>query len=218
MSEMRRRTKNGRGGSKRSGSVSLLVLLAGTSALLLLSAIMPTRALAQNIQAFSAQFRNFNGSEANTSVAPAALATGGKAIYDVTVTVPGNINTLFVTVSSTGDLDKRVNSMWLACLVDGKPCNSGSNSQVPAFTGWVKVQDLSPAALNSATSDNNVNYSWCTPIERHSPPDPLLHKVQLRLASGNGTNTVFLEQIHVFVNGARIAGKNSANACTLGTE
>lgn len=214
---MNRRTKNGSAGSKRSWSVSLLALLAGTSAPLLLSAIMPTRALAQNIQAFSAQFRRFDGSESKTNLAPLALATGGIAIYDVSVTVPGNINTLFVTISGTGDFDHKSNSMWLACKLDDTPCNSGSNSLVPAFTGWVKVQDLTATAQPTASSDNNVNYSWCTPIKRHSPPDPLLHKVQLRLASGDGTDTVFLEQFHVFVNGAKIAGKNSGNACTLGT-
>ena len=37
------------------------------------------------------------------------------------------------------------------------------------------------------------------------------------MASGDGTDTVDIEQIHLFVDGAKVGGLNKANAYTEGT-
>jgi hypothetical protein len=44
--------------------------------------------------------------------------------------------------------------------------------------------------------------------------DHLTHDVELKMASGDGAHAVQIEQIHVFVDGAKIAGPNKSNACT----
>jgi hypothetical protein len=44
--------------------------------------------------------------------------------------------------------------------------------------------------------------------------DTLTHDVELKMASGDGTHAVQIEQIHVFVDGAKIGGLNKSNACT----
>jgi hypothetical protein len=181
-----------------------------------LFAIGPAMAWAGSLSRFAANFLHFDGTQVSTTVAPAANASGGAAVYDNTIRVPASFNTLYVSISATGDLDQQSNSLLLACLIDGAPCNSGGPASNGAPTGWVMTQKLSAAAQPDTSTDNNISYTWCMPIQ----PNPgksmkrLDHTVELRLASGDGTDNVSVEQMHVFVDGAKIAGRNKANACT----
>ncbi len=188
--------------------------------------IVSAGAYAGYLRQFAAQYLNFDGSEQSTTLAP---SSGGQTIYHGTVTVPADIDTLEVTISATGDLlDSGVpatNSIWLNCQVDGNACNGGTNSAGNSVGGWVPVLSLTapaqvpeptPTPTTPATAtDNNIHYSWCMPIKpKKGAGDHLTHDVDLKMASGDGTHAVHIEQIHVFVNGARIAGQNKSNACS----
>jgi hypothetical protein len=185
-------------------SATILLLVAGTHL-----------AHAQNIQAFAANFLYFAGAdEASSFLHPLPQATGGDLIYSNSVTVPAAINTLYVSFDATADLDAVTNAMFVACLLDGSPCRDLGAPGNDSPAGWVMVQALASGAVPDAASDQAIHYTWCTPIKRLAPgPNGLVHKVQLRLASETETG-VFLEQLHIFVNGAKIAGANAGNACT----
>jgi hypothetical protein len=183
-------------------------------------------AYAGYLRQFAAQYLNFDGSEQSTTLAP---PSGGQTIYRGTVMVSADVDTLEVTISATGDLlDSGVpatNSIWLNCQVDGNPCNGGTNSAGNSVAGWVPVLSLmapaqvaepTPTPTTPATAtDNNIHYSWCMPIKpKRGGGDHLTHDVDLKMASGDGTHAVHIEQIHVFVDGAKFGGQNKLNACT----
>ncbi len=177
------------------------------------------RAHAQNIQAFAANSLYFaapGGDEASSFLPPLPHATGGNLIYSNTVTVPADVNTLYVSFDAAADVADSTNAMFVACLLDGSPCNDRAAVVNDSPSGWVEVQALASGAVPDNASDQAIHYTWCTPITRLGPGSSgLVHNVQLRLASAEDTG-VFLEQLYVFVNGARIAGKNAGNACTRG--
>jgi hypothetical protein len=187
-------------------SAIILLLVAGTHS-----------AHAQNIQAFAANFLYFAGQgadEASSFLPPLPQATGGDLIYSNSVTVPAAINTLYVSFDAAGDLGAATNAMFVACLLDGSPCRDLAAPENNSPAGWVMVQALASGAVPDAASDQTIHYTWCTPIKRlASATNGLVHKVQLRLASGD-QDGAFLEQLHIFVNGAKIAGANAGNACT----
>jgi len=181
-------------------------------------------AYAGQYRQFTAQFLNFDGTEQGTTLGP---STGGQPIYQGTVFVPADVDTLEITISATGDLlDGGVpesNSLWLNCQVDGKDCNHGVNSAANSIPGWVPVLSLEasaqipePAATPTPAvgTDNNIHYSWCMPIKSKKGPRPHVHDVQLSMASGDGTHAVHIEQIHVFVDGNDFGGHDKLNACT----
>ncbi len=192
----------------------------GSLALLIVSAAaVCIAAYAGEVREFAAQYVN---SEQATTLDP---STGGQPIYQGTVSVPADVSVLEVSISATGDLfdggTPVPNSLWLNCQVDGKDCNTGSNSAPNSISGWVPVLSLSASAQipeASATpavgTDNNIHYSWCVPVKKKKGPNGLSHSVQLSMASGDGVDTVHIEQVQVRVGGANIGGPNSAKACT----
>jgi hypothetical protein len=172
---------------------------------------------AQNIQAFAANFLYFAGQsadEVSSVLPPLPHGTGGDLIYSNSVTVPAGINTLYVSFDAAGDLGTATNAMFVACLLDGSPCTDRAAPGNDSPAGWVMVQAFMSGAVPSPFADQAIHYTWCAPISRlASGPNGLVHKVQLRLASET-QDGAFLEQLHVFVNGAKIAGANAGNACT----
>jgi hypothetical protein len=177
------------------------------------------------VRQFSAQFLNFDGTEQSTTLEP---SSGGQPIYQGSVFVSADVDTLEITISATGDLLHGgvpvTNSLWLNCQVDGNACNGGTNSAANSVAGWVPVLSLqagaqipeptpTPTTPTTAT-DNNIHYSWCMPIKPKKGPHSLSHDVQLSMASGDGTHAVHVEQIHVFVGGTNFGGPNKFNACT----
>jgi hypothetical protein len=202
---------------KRSVAKSLFVVAVFSGAL-------GVAAHAGPVRQFAAQYLNFDGTQQSTTLDP---SSGGQPIYQGTVRVPADVDTLEVTISATGDLldgsAPFTNSLWLNCQVDGNLCNAGFNSAVSSVKGWVPVLSLQSTAQNpepaasptpGVVPDNNIHYSWCMPITKKKGPDPLMHDVQLSMASGDGTHTVHVEQIHVFVGGTNFGGPNKTNACT----
>ncbi len=178
----------------------------------------PLAAHAQNVQGFAANwlyFGNPGGNEVSSSSAATANAAGGTEMYSNNVTVPAAINVLFVSMDAVGDTNQNANnSIRIACLVDGVPCNNNPAPDNGSPSGWVEVQQLTNTAVPNGTSDQSIHYTWCTPIHKLSGPHGTVHHVSLRLASGNGTNLVYMEQMQIFVSGVKISGANAANACT----
>jgi hypothetical protein len=202
---------------KRSLAKSFLVAIVSLGAL-------AVAAYAGQVRQFAAQFLNFDGTEQSTTREP---SSGGQPIYQGSISVPADVNTLEVTISATGDLldggAPVTNSLWLNCQVDGNDCNGGTNSAANSVGGWVPVLSLDASAqipeptatpTPAVGTDNNIHYSWCMPIKPKKGPHSLQHDVQLSMASGDGIHAVHVEQIHVFVDGINFGAGNKANACT----
>jgi hypothetical protein len=180
------------------------------------------------IRRFAANFTTFGAPpEIATNLPPAPNAEGGLVVYDKSFFTANDINTLYVTISAVGDTHGGARLM-LACQLDNRPCNQGPNPVGGAPSGWLTAQrhdDYNDNYVGPGYGgdggggagdlhDNGVNYTWCTPISGAGT-----HNVKVRLASGavpgdpaSAGNVVFLEAIHFFIDGSRIA--NEADACT----
>lgn len=168
--------------------------------------LLVSSARAQNIERFAANFLMFDGGE----VAATTSNTVGNPIlfYDKTVTVPASVNVLYVTIFGTTDTHDSAREL-INCQVDGVDCNNtGKKSSNGSPAGWVTI-----AHADADLHDNAASYEWCTPVKSKGGKNALNHEVTLRLAS-NGDGEVFMEQIHVFVDGSKV--KDSTLACQDG--
>ena len=141
----------------------------------------------------SAEFRRWDGDEDNTTLAPPGIS-----VYTKTVDVPDGCDTLYVTISATGDAHGG-SQILLTCLVDGAFCNPGG--AFGATPGWIALQRHGPV---DDFHDNNVNYQWCVPV---TPATTVT--VQVRLAKGDGlaaTGVVFLQQEHFYIDASQTSG------------
>lgn len=170
----------------------------------------------------SADFKNFDGTETFTA-APVFDADGklvdGTTVFKKTVFVPFGMNTLYVTISTTGDTHDGA-ALWLSCRVDGVPCNPGFGGAGGTPAGWVNVQKHKnyPLGLSGDGGggagdmhDNSIYYTWCT--RRGAGPAT----VEVKLASSGpdfetGTGFpppfVFFEAAHFYIDASRISGQN----------
>jgi hypothetical protein len=195
--------------------------------------MLPLEVLAQNtghVRRYAANFTAF-GFEISTTLPPSGTppASGGLIIYNKNFFVADDINTLYVTISATGD-DHNGARLMLACKVDGNACQPGAgNPAGGAPNGWhtaLRMKDYNNNYLGvpfggdggggaGDVHDNHVMYTWCTPFETK----PGSHNVQVKLASSPGPGDplsfgapVFLEAVHFYIDGARVA--NADDRCT----
>lgn len=145
----------------------------------------------------SAETMRWTGGEVATSVTPPA----GSNIYTKTVFAPAHSNVLYVTLAATGDAHDGA-KILVRCQVDGVDCIAGAPSSSGA-TGWVALQKHGGDADQH---DNAVGYQWCKVI----PDTGGSRTVTLDLAS-NGSGTVFLEAISVYIDANQIM--SLANRC-----
>jgi len=141
----------------------------------------------------SAEFRRWDGNEDETTLAPPGIS-----VYTKTVDVPDTCDTLYVTVSATGDAHNG-SQILLTCLVDGAFCNPGG--AFGAVPGWIALQRH---GVLDDFHDNNVNYQWCKQVTPGSTVT-----VQIRLARGDGnlgTGHVFLQQEHFYIDASQTFG------------
>lgn len=165
----------------------------------------PPAARAQAVTRFSAKFQNSH--ELATSVGPGA---GGLNIYGNSVSVPANINTLFITITGAGDTQGNPSTqLLLGCAVDGTPCVSTNFATNASPANWANVL---VDGSNTDSEDHSFSYTWCVPIKKHNPPNPLEHEVSINMASSDGTNGVFIERTLVTIDGSKIKG--ASDACT----
>lgn len=149
----------------------------------------------------SAEFRRWDGGEDATSAAPSGTG-GGISVYTKTVDVPDTCDTLYVTISATGDGHNGAQHL-LTCLIDGVFCNPGN--AFDAFPGWIALQKHGPGVPPvDDFHDNNVNYQWCAQVTPGSRVT-----VNIRLAKGDGFaggGTVYLQQEHFYIDASQTSG------------
>jgi hypothetical protein len=201
---------------------------------LVIGLLVPLNAQAQDsgfVRRYAANFAAF-GAELTTTLAPLSGGAGGAVIYNKNFFTADDINTLYVTISGTSDAHRGARLM-IACLLDGNPCNPNGGTPFINFapTGWVNARRLINYNLYFVGTgyggdggggagdahDNAMNYTWCTPF--NGPPGS--HNVKVKMASAASPDTgssganVFIEQVHFFIDGARVAKTdNGTNVCT----
>jgi len=136
-----------------------------------------------------AEFNYYDGEEAVTDIGPP-----GVPVYQKMVEVPDGCDTLYVTISATGDEDI---GTWFTCKVDFAFCNPGFGfaTQTP---GWISLQH-NPVPF-VFQEDNNINYTWCTQIT------PGTHAVEIRMASEQAGTGSFLETAHFYIDASNTNG------------
>jgi hypothetical protein len=162
------------------------------------------------LRRLAAEF-DFFGFEAQTAAEPPGIA-----IYRKTVDVPHPTNTLYLTLSTTGDTHDGAASCFTA-LLDGAFFNPGGQGAARCagggetpVEGWITLLKLpgqtgDPGGTNCDDGgggpgdchDNSIYYQWCTPVE------PGKHEVEIRMASDTEGKTVFIEQAHFYVDASR---------------
>lgn len=177
----------------------------GFGVAILVCLAMAPQVRAQNIQRFAANFLMFDGGEVD---APITNTTSNPILfYDKTVTVPASINVLYVTIFGTTDTHNGGREL-INCQVDGTDCNNtGNKSSNDSPAGWVTI-----AHADADLHDNAASYGWCAVLPKKKGKNAS-REVTLRMAS-DGTGEVFMEQIHVFVDGSKV--KDPTGACTDG--
>ena len=174
------------------------------------------------LRRYAANFITFGAPAELVTVAPPAPgAQGGTVIYDKNIFVADDINTLYVTISAVGDTHNGAR-LQIACNIDNAPCNPGPNPVGGAPNGWLTIQRHKDYNNNYTgvpfsgdggggagdLHDNGVHYTWCAPFETKAG----LHNVKVRFASAPAPGDpasagapVFLEAVHFYVDGARVA-------------
>jgi hypothetical protein len=173
------------------------------------------------VRRYAANFTAY-GFELVTNVAPAPAGQGGTVIYNKNFFVADDINTLYVTISATGDTHGGAR-LQLACLIDGAPCNPGAGDPSGgAPSGWFTASrhdNYNDNYLGAGYSgdggggagdvhDNSIHKQWCTPFEVKAGT----HNVQVKMASntapgdpGSVGQPVFMEAVDFTIDGARVA-------------
>jgi len=188
-----------------------------------LSSSLPAPASANGpILRIAADFFNFDGTETFTAApvfAPDGTLVDGTTVFLKSVFIPPGSNTVYVTISTTGDTHDGA-ALWLSCRIDGVPCNPGTGGAGEAPAGWINLNKHKNYALGLTGDggggagdmhDNSIYYTWC--VQRGSGPA----RVELKMASsgpdfetgtGDTPPFVFFEAAHVYIDASRIAGEN----------
>ncbi|TAL02055.1 MAG: hypothetical protein EPO03_12895 [Porticoccaceae bacterium] len=213
-----------------------------TTGALVLAGSLAAEASGQ-LRRYAADYWSFGGGEyftTNTSLAgpdeatPAAAPNDGALFYRKTITVNSSINTLYVEVDTTGDAHDGA-ALRLSCRINGKFCKTSNNpSGVDgAPSGWITllkvptdVQD--PTGTNNCQDggggsadchDNNINYTWCIPLEPYLAPDgsntPVTIDLKMSSSSTDGVSdgVVFIEKGHVFIDGSKFTPASAGSRC-----
>jgi hypothetical protein len=166
--------------------------------------LVVSSAEAQSVTRFAANFQASNESCSNQTP-----DTGGKLLYDQTIKVPANINTLFITITGASDTQSDSEPL-LNCQVDGAGCHSTSAASNASPADWTNLL-IDPSGTDS--EDHSFSYTWCAPLRKESKA--ISHEIKINLAntqSSMGLSGACVERVLVTVDGAKIA--NSALACT----
>lgn len=217
-------------------------MIAYTTGAMVLAGSLAVEASGQ-LRRYAADYWSFGGGEfstTNTSLAgpdidtPAAAPNDGALFYRKTITVNSSINTLYVGVDTTGDAHDGA-ALRLSCRINGKFCRTSFNPAGVdgAPSGWITllkvptdVQD--PAGINNCDDgnggsadchDNNINYTWCIPLEPYLAPDggntPVTIDLKMSSSSTGGISdgVVFVEKGHVFIDGSKFTPASAGSRC-----
>lgn len=217
-------------------------MIACTTGAMVLAGSLAAQASGQ-LRRYAADYWSFDGGEfstTNTSLpgvdifTPAAAPDDGALFYRKTITVNSSINTLYVAVDTTGDAHDGA-ALRLSCRINGEFCRTSANPAGVdgAPSGWVTllkvptdVQD--PTGTNNCQDggggsadchDNNINYTWCVPLEPYLAPDggntPVTIDLKLSASSTGGVSDgrVFIEKGHVFIDGSKFTPASAGSRC-----
>jgi hypothetical protein len=160
-------------------------VLAVALALLLVGCVPPP-----TLMRHVAEFRF--GPEQFTTNTGAIGGTGGHLIYSKMFNLPANQNTIFVTLSTTGDTHDGAGS-WFSALVNGAVCNPGDEGAASAPGGWIPLQLHGPS---DDLHDNGIYYTWCC-SQKVRPGGS--NTVEIRMASSVQGSYVFVERSHYYI-------------------
>ena len=181
------------------------------------AALLATFALCSNLAAgpLTRHVAEFNfGPEQFGVHAAAPNGGGGDLIYNKTLTLPTSAQTVFVTISTTGDTHDG-DAAWFTASVNQVVCNPGDSGAGFAPTGWIplqkhfsyeKVTYRSNGAGGLAGGDggggagdmhdNGIYYTWCC-IRGVKPGGT--NTVQIKLATSKANEPVFIERSHFYI-------------------
>jgi len=139
---------------------------------------------------------------------------GGHLIYTKTLTLPTSAQTVFVTISTTGDTHDG-DAAWFSASVNQVVCNPGDSGAGFAPTGWIPLQKhfaFEKVAYHSNGAsgltagdggggtgdmhDNGIYYTWCC-IRGVRPGGS--NTVQIKLATSTANEPVFIERSHFYI-------------------
>lgn len=179
------------------------------AALTIVTVVAFTVGVALNTEAgalrrLSAEFKFFfsppDPSECTTT---ADSFSGGVLCYSKTVATRPGEGVLFITVSTTGDTHNGA-ALLLGCFINGVPCNAGTTGAAqPKAPGYIYLRKLpvtdgtncnDGAGGTADCHDNSIAYTWCSRVAPRST-----HTVDIRLANNDNVSSVFIEQLHVYI-------------------
>lgn len=195
--------------SRRGTTIAMACLVV----LLTLGILVPPEvgAIFGYVRRLAADFQAFDATENETN---AGVDVDGLTVYEKTVFVPFDANTLYVTISATGDTHDG-SALWLSCRFDGAFCSPGTGGAAGTPAGWISVNKLPLTGLEGAATncnnggggsadchDNSIYYTWCVRT------GPGTHRVAIHMATSDPGSIVFTEAVHYYVDAAFISGEN----------
>lgn len=158
----------------------------------------------QTLMRHVAEFRF--GPEQLTTNTATGIGTGGDLIYSKTFNLPAGQNTLFVTLSTTGDTHGGAAS-WFSALVNGTVCNPGDEGAGFAPGGWIPLQKHANSGPGGDglggpgdMHDNGIYYTWCC---RRGVRPGGSNSVEIRMASSIPGQFVFVERSHYYIDSVK---------------
>lgn len=215
-------------------------VIACTTGAMVLAGSLAAEASGQ-LRRYAADYWSFRGGEfstTNPSLAdpggdiniPAAAPNDGALFYRKTITVNSSINTLYVAVDTTGDAHDGA-ALRLSCRINGEFCRTSANPAGVdgAPSGWITLLKVPTSDGNTNCNDggggsadchdNNINYTWCVPLEPYLAPDggntPVTIDLKMSSSStgGESDGRVFIEKGHVFIDGSKFTPAGAGSRC-----
>ncbi len=219
---------------KRCIASSLAVVLV---AFFLLAVLVPSAEAQGYIRRYAANFRAWGAGDVVeiSTILPAAAGppgAGGLLIYDKSFVTSDDVNVIYVTISTTGDVHAGARSQFTA-LLDGEVCNRGSIPIGAGPPGWITLQrhlnynifGLSPGYGGDGgggagdAHDNSIHYTWCCRAALVEG----LRNVKVKMASACPAGScgpaameprVFIEGAYFYIDGSNV---RSADRCVQDT-
>ncbi len=176
--------------------------------------ISPETRVTQSVKPWKSVAANLRWSgECTTSATTTSnpAAPGGSSCYSKTFFIPGKVNVLRVTWSTTGDSHSGA-AMQMACLItngagvttfcqtgfgaDGAPSGWLTALLVPTGTGNTNCNDGGGGSADC--HDNSIYYAWCVQV---LPKD--VYTIDLRMGSSDG-GTVFTEKSTFYIDSTKL--------------
>lgn len=213
-------------------------MIACTTGAMVLAGSLAAEASGQ-LRRYAADYWSFGGGEfstTNTSLpgvdedTPAAAPNDGALFYRKTITVSSSINTLYVAVDTTGDAHDGA-ALRLSCRINGQFCRTSHNPAGVdgAPSGWITLLKVPTSDGNTNCNDggggsadchdNNINYTWCIPLEDYLAPDggntPVTIDLKMSSSSTGGVSdgVVYIEKGHVFIDGSKFTPASAGSRC-----